>query len=121
MAEKKITKKEKYGMLRILAENEGNDMLVEFCDNEIASLDRKSSKVDEKKNEEHSAIIDSIRAVLSATPNLSCSEIMKAVNSADGSDYSLNKISAMLTKMGANGSGEVVKTMDKKTAKFSLV
>ena len=121
MAEKKITKKEKYGMLRILAENEGNDMLVEFCDNEIASLDRKSSKVDEKKNEEHSAIIDSIRAVLSATPNLSCSEIMKAVNSADGTDYSLNKISSMLTKMGEKGSGEVVKVMDKKTAKFSLV
>lgn len=44
MAVEKITKKQKYEMAIAMAEEKGNDMLVEFFTHEIELLDRKSSK-----------------------------------------------------------------------------
>lgn len=126
MAEKKLTKKEKYGMLLGMlngevVSNENKTILEEFIGNEVALLERKASKVDSKKNEEHEALMSSIKiALYNKGSKMTCSEIVKAVNTAEGADYSLNKISAMLTKMGEKGSGEVVKTMEKKVAYFTL-
>ena len=126
MAEKKLTKKDKYGMLLgvlngEMLSNENKTILEEFIGNEVALLERKASKVDSKKNEEHETLMGAIKVALyNKGDKMTCSEIVKAVNSAEGSDYSLNKISAMLTKMGEKGSGEVVKTMEKKVAYFTL-
>jgi hypothetical protein len=100
---------------------ENKTILEEFIGNEVALLERKASKVDSKKNEEHEALMSSIKiALYNKGGKMTCSEIVKAVNTAEGADYSLNKISAMLTKMGEKGSGEVVKTMEKKVAYFTL-
>lgn len=44
MAVEKITKKQKYEMAIAMAEEQGNNMLVEFFTHEIELLDRKSSK-----------------------------------------------------------------------------
>lgn len=130
MAEKKLTKKDKFELIKnfITPNEDGFDfdedtrvMLLEFIDNEVALLERKASKVDSKKNEEHEALMSSIKiALYNKGSKMTCSEIVKAVNTAEGADYSLNKISAMLTKMGEKGSGEVVKTMEKKVAYFTL-
>lgn len=126
MAEKKLTKKDKYSMLLgmlngEMISNENKTILEEFIGNEVALLERKASKVDSKKNEEHEALMSSIKiALYNKGSKMTCSEIVKAVNTAEGADYSLNKISAMLTKMGEKGSGEVVKTMEKKVAYFTL-
>lgn len=126
MAEKKLTKKDKYGMLLgilngEMVSNENKTILEDFIGNEVALLERKASKVDSKKNEEHEALMSSIKiALYNKGDKMTCSEIVKAVNTAEGADYSLNKISAMLTKMGEKGSGEVVKTMEKKVAYFTL-
>lgn len=126
MAEKKLTKKDKYGMLlgmlngEVVSE-ENKTILEEFIGNEVALLERKASKVDSKKNEEHEALMSSIKiALYNKGSKMTCSEIVKAVNTTEGADYSLNKISAMLTKMGEKGTNEVVKTMEKKVAYFSL-
>ena len=126
MAEKKLTKKDKYGMLlgvlngEIVSE-ENKTILEEFIGNEVALLERKASKVDSKKNEEHESLMSAIKiALYNKGDKMTCSEIVKAVNTAEGTEHSLNKISAMLTKMGEKGSGEVVKTMEKKVAYFTL-
>lgn len=125
MAEKKLTKKDKYGMLlgvlngEVLSE-ENKTILEEFIGNEVALLERKASKVDSKKNEEHESLMGAIKVVLHNTEKMTCTEIMKAINASEGTEYSLPKISAMLTKMGDKGTNEVVKTMEKKVAYFSL-
>lgn len=126
MAEKKLTKKDKYGMLlgvlngEIVSE-ENKTILEDFIGNEVALLERKASKVDSKKNEEHESLMSAIKiALYNKGDKMTCSEIVKAVNTAEGTEHSLNKISAMLTKMGEKGSGEVVKTMEKKVAYFTL-
>lgn len=119
MAEKKITKRQMFE--RIIAKNEGDTEIVEFCKAQIELLDRKASKVDTKKTAEHEAICGVIKSVLyKAGKPQTCSEIMKAVNAETGEEYTLPKISAMLSKMGDKGTGEVVKTSEKKVSYFAL-
>ena len=118
MADKKITQKELYE--RIKAHMSTDNEVVDFCDKKIAQLNSKTSKADEKKSAEQNEIMESIKYVLSVKGGLSCTEIMKEVNATDGTDYSLNKISSMLRKLGSEGTNEVVKVMDKKVARFSL-
>ena len=124
--EKKLTKKDKYGMLLgvlngEMVSEENKTILEDFIGNEVALLERKASKVDSKKTEEHESLMSAIKiALYNKGDKMTCSEIVKAVNTAEGTEHSLNKISAMLTKMGEKGSGEVVKTMEKKVAYFTL-
>ena len=69
----KITKKEMFAMIRETIETgympEGltDEMVIEFCDNEIAALDRKAVKAKEnaaKKRAENSELTDRVFAVL---------------------------------------------------------
>ena len=124
MAEKKITKREKFEMAVKMAEREGNDMLVEFFNHEIELLANKSGKTSAKKNEEQEEFMDIIRDVLSEAPNpMQCGAIAKdgrvaEFKWADGKETSPQRVSAMLTKMVA--AGDVVKVTDKKVTYFSL-
>ena len=114
----KITKKQKFEMLRALVED--NDMLVEFIDHEIELLERKSSKVDTKKSAEHEKIMGYIKSVLyEAGAAMKCGDITQRVNAKYGTDYQSQKISAMLKKM-VDESGEVVKSTEKKETFFAL-
>ena len=114
----KITKKQKFEMLRALVED--NKMLTEFIDHEIELLDRKSSKVDTKKSAEHEEIMGYIKSVLyEANAAMKCGDITKAVNTKYGTDFQSQKISAMLKKM-VDTTCEVVKTTEKKETFFAL-
>ena len=124
MAEKKITKREKFEM--VLKYVEGNEMLTEFVNHEIELLANKSGKSSEKKNEEHEAFFEVIRDVLCTATDvrgMRCGELAKAngiadFKWADGKETSSQRVSAMLKKMVENG--DVVKTVDKKETYFRL-
>ena len=113
------TTREMYEIIK--SKNAEDTLIVEFCDKQIELLDRKSSKVDSKKVEEHDAIIGIIKTVLyNSDKPMTCSEIMKAVNASANTEYSLPKISAMLVKMGEKGTHGVDKFTEKKVTYFRL-
>lgn len=122
MAEKKMTKREKFELL--LTKVEGDEMLTEFINHEIELLSAKASKGNAKKSAEQEAFIDLIRDVLSEAPNpMQCGAIAKDARLLgfawkDGNATSPQRVSAMLKKMVE--SGDVVKTVDKKTSYFAL-
>ena len=126
MAEKKITKREKYEMAVAMAEREGNEMLVEFFNHEIELLAKKSSNGSAKKNDEQEAFMDIVRDVLVEGTNvlgMQCGASAKDSRVAefvwaDGKETSPQRVSAMLKKMV--DSGDVVKTTDKKVTYFRL-
>ena len=123
MAEKKITKREKFEMAVKMAEREGNDMLVEFFNHEIELLANKSGKTSAKKTEEQEAFMEIIRDVLSENASMQCGAIAKdsriaEFKWADGKETSPQRVSAMLKKM--KDCGDVVTVTDKKVTYFSL-
>lgn len=117
MAEiKKLTKKEKYGM--VLDYIKDNEMLVEFINNEIELLNKKSSRTAPTKtqieNEKiKSVIVDTLKA-------LDRPVVITELQSANEelATYSNQKISALLTQLvNAN---IVTREIDKKKAYFSI-
>ena len=127
----KYTQKQMFEAVIALAEGKQTEIpmseIVGFAEKKIEQLAAKVSKVDSKKVAEHTALMDSIKVALyTAGKPISATEIMKAVNTANEADYSLPKITAILRKMlpadekNPNGTGEVVRIQDKKTALFAL-
>ena len=127
MADKKITKREKYEMAVEMAEAQGNTMLVEFFNHEIELLAKKSSGGSAKKNEEQELFFEVIRDVLSENTNalgMQCGAIAKDERAAsfewkDGKATSSQRVSAILKKMVDKG--DVAKATDKKDTLFYLV
>ena len=104
-----------------------NPNVVAMCEKKLAQLDSKSSKTDTKKSTEQRAVMDMIVAVLcNADKPMKCGDIVKAINAENGTEYSSSKINAMLRKMlpptekNPDGTGEVVRTEEKKDVFFSL-
>ena len=126
MADKKITKREKFEMAVKMAEVQGNDMLVEFFTHEIELLAKKSSGGSAKKNEEQEQFFEVIRDILAENTNalgMQCGAIAKDERAAsfewkDGKETSPQRVSAMLSKLVA--CGDVVKVTDKKVTYFRL-
>ena len=124
MAEKKITKREKFEMLLALVE--GNEMLTDFVNHEIELLTNKSSKGSAKKDEEQEAFFEIIRDILVESSNvlgMQCGAIARderalAFAWKDGNPTSPQRVSAMLKKLVDKG--DVVKTTDKKVTYFRL-
>lgn len=124
MAEKKITKREKYEML--LGMVEGNDMLTEFINHEIELLSKKSSGGSAKKDEEQEAFFEVIRDILAEcgdVKGMQCGAIAKDERAAsfewkDGKETSSQRVSAMLKKLVDKG--DVIKVTDKKVTYFRL-
>lgn len=124
MAEKKITKREKFEML--LKEVEGNEMLTEFINHEIELLTKKSGSTSAKRDEEVDKFLDLIRDVLAECSNalgMQCGAVAKdsriaEFEWADKKETSSQRVSAMLKKLV--DCGDVVKTVDKKVTYFRL-
>ena len=113
--EKKMTKKEMFALIK--AEVKDNAEMVAFLDHEIELLEKKRGSADSKKNAEHIAIMEVIKATLFATQKpMTVSELMKA--NVELGVLSNQKVSAMLKKLV--DSGEVVKAIEKKVSYFSL-
>ena len=118
MADKKTTKREHFSNIQDFLIESGKIEWAGVMAHEIELLDRKSSTGNTKKNEEHETIKAQILDVI--VGSMTCTEITKAVNGANGTDYTSNKVSAMLKKM-VEDDKTVTKIMDKKTALFSAV
>ena len=126
MAEKKMTKREKYEMAVKMAEREGNDMLVDFFKHEIELIANKSGKTSAKRDEEVDKFLDLIRDVLAESNEvlgMQCGVIAKderiaTFEWADKKETSPQRVSAMLKKLV--DCGDVIKTIDKKVTYFRL-
>ena len=119
--EKKMTKREKFEMLKALVAD--NDMLVEFIDHEIELLDNKKSKGNAKANEKIANEIELVYdALVSVGRAVSVSELIAETDLSalknDSGMVSPQKISAMFKKLKEQG--RVVSYVDKKKTYFRV-
>lgn len=95
----KTTKRDNYSAIRAILEELHKDELINFVNHEIELLDKKNSAKSSKPTKaqiENAGIKDAILEVLTmADKPMTATEVMKSL---DG-DYSLNKVSALLTQM----------------------
>ena len=119
--EKKVTKREKFEMLKALVKD--NAMLVEFIDHEIELLDNKKSKGNAKANEKMEQAVELVYSALVLVDKaVTASELiaqtdLTALENESGV-VSTQKISAMLKKLV--DSGRVEKLVDKKKTYFRI-
>lgn len=111
----KMTQKDYFNEIIALAQENGRDDLVKFCEDRIEKLSRKStSKKPTKTQVENEGIKDTIVEVLG--------EIAPATATMIATDPRVNvsnqKVTALLRQLIENG--DVVKTVDKGKSLFSL-
>ena len=128
MPNEKMTKKQKYEILRSLIDNycsaaSDYDLAIEFIDHEIELNDRKRSSSKPTKEQVYAeSLMLVIRDVLDHPMRVSEIAELPDVHDcvdADGKAPSANRINAILKKMIVNG--EVERTEVKKVAYFNLV
>ena len=114
---KKITKRDMYEAIKGLADsgalhmqdfNDGiNDAAVaEFCEKEIALLDKKAAKAKEtaaKKKADGDELTDAVRAVLSPDEFQSIADVAAQI---EGEDVTVSKVTYRLTQLVKNGEAE---------------
>lgn len=116
--EKKLTKKEKFAMLKEIVVDMGNDMLVEFIDNEISLLEKKSSKSTQTKTQvENENIKDKIvEVLLELDKSVTITELQGA--NEEMATYSNQKLSALLKQLVEEN--RVIRIPDKKKTYFTV-
>lgn len=120
--EKKVTKREKFEMLKALVAD--NAMLVEFIDHEIELLDKKKSNGNAKANEKMEYAVELVyNALASVNKSVTVSELIAETDLSalvnESGVVSTQKVSALLKKLV--DSGKVAKSTDKKKTYFSVV
>ena len=114
----KITKKEMFTMIMAVEGVASNQAMVDFINHEIELLDKKASNKKATKTQEANVGIKStILAVLEGGKSMTVTEMQGA--SAELGELSNQKVSALVRQLVE--SGEVIKTIDKKVSRFSLV
>lgn len=119
MNEKRVTKREKFEMLKELVERveiENADMLLEFIAKETAALEKKSG-AKSKTQIANEAVIEEIFDALARVGRPVTISELQASDEAMGA-LSNQKISALMKKL--KDAGRVVRTDDKKKAYFSI-
>ena len=117
---KKITKREKFEMLKAIAEVQKNPMLMEFIDHELELLAKKNSSEKKPTAQQvaNEGIKQTILNVLAENGGLmTITDIQKA--SADLSDLSNQKLSALVRQL--KDAELVEKVEDKRKAYFKAV
>lgn len=117
--EKKMTKKDYFTMLLNVKEVKENAELEEFVKHELELLKKKSGskRQTETQKANERLLKDVIMALSTCEKAVTVSELMKH-EMFKNTDYSNQKLSAMLKKLVDNGT--VVKTVEKKKSYFSL-
>ena len=117
----KVTKRERFAQLRAIVLD--NEELVAFIDHEIELLNKKnSSKGETKAQIENKAIKSNILGVI-GTQSMTIGQITKAYNEQYETEFSSNKISALVSQMRddkSNGTGEIKRTEVKGVAYFTI-
>ena len=115
--EKKLTKREKFEMLKALVKD--NAMLVEFIDHEIELLDNKKSNGNKKANEKMATEVELVyNALVEVGKPVTASELIAAKGLTELANesgvVSTQKVSAMFKKLKEQGRAETF-TAKKKT------
>lgn len=113
---KRVTKKDRLGELKLIAEEVGRLDLAEFCEAEIKKLANR--KVTQTKNQkENEEIMGTILEVLNGLENpVTVTELIASDERLSG--FTNQKISALMKKLLE--AKEVVKTVEKKKSYFSI-
>ena len=114
---KKITKREKFEMLKAIAEVQANPILSEFIERELELLTKKNSA--EKKPTAQQAENEAIKETIleNLTSRMTISEMQKSI--PDLAEYSNQKISALMRQLILEGL--VKKVEDKRKSYFFKV
>lgn len=114
--EKKMTKKEMFNLIANAMKE--NDDVVAFCKHEIKLLEKKASKSSQTKTQkENEVLMEKILEALETVGRpITITELQTEV--AEMSEYSNQKLSALLKKL--KDCGKVKKTVDKKKSYFSI-
>ena len=117
MNEKRVTKKDLFGELRVLAEGADRTDLVEFCDKEIERLSNRKA-TPSKNQEENERVMDVIVEVLGNVEDaVTVTDLMKADERLAG--YTNQRISALMRKL--IDAQKVEKVVEKKKSYFKLI
>ena len=119
MTNKKVTKREKFEMLKAMAEVQSNPMLMEFIDHELELLAKKNAS--EKKPTAQQVANEGLKAVIVDVLKengglMTITDIQKA--SAELAELSNQRISALVRQMIGV---EVERVEDKRKAYFKAV
>ena len=119
--EKKVTKREKFEMLKALVAD--NAMLVEFIDHEIELLDKKKSNGNAKANEKMATEVELVyNALVSVGRAVTASELIAETDLSalanESGVVSPQKVSAMFKKLKEQG--KVDSYTDKKKTYFKV-
>ena len=119
MTNKKVTKREKFEMLKAMAEVQSNPMLMEFIDHELELLAKKNAS--EKKPTAQQTANEGIKTAIvegMETNRLyTVTEIIKSI--PECADMTNQRVSALLRQLVEGGA--VKRTEDKRKAYFSKV
>lgn len=100
----KLTKKDKFNMLLELSQVQENDMLVEFIDNEIELLSRKSGSKSMTKEQKENVVYKEIILEILQDTDLESAMSISAIQNKNESlkDFSNQKMSALLKQLVDN-------------------
>ena len=99
MADKKITKKDNFNAIIEIATELGRQDLVDFCKHEIELLDKKKSK-ETKSQKENSALMEKLLTdLVKIGKAVTISEFLKMSETVQTEGLSMQKISALFSKM----------------------
>lgn len=121
MTEKKVTKREKFGMLLAMDEIKSNAMLKEFIEHEIELLENKNgSKKQTKTQKDNEGIKELIVNEFNANPNklYTIGDMHKAIQSNCEIELSNQRVSALMRQLRLDGVVERIE--DKRKAYFKL-
>ena len=111
-----MTKKEMFVEIVNLAKENGRDDIVEFCNHEVELLSKKRSDNSKAKAEADARAEKVFFALSEMDKPVTITELLKLTSDEEVAGYSNQRVSALIRKLG----DRVVKTMDKKTAYFSI-
>ena len=120
MTNKKITKREKFEMLKAMAEVQANPMLMEFIDHELELLAKKnaSEKKPTAQQVANEGLKEVILNVLAENGGLmTITDIQKSCEEL--AELSNQKVSALVRQMKEDG--KVIKVEDKRKSYFQAV
>lgn len=111
-----MTKKEMFVEIANLAVENGRNDIVEFCNHEVELLSKKRSDNSKAKAEADARAEKVFLALSEMDKPVTITELLKLTSDEEVASYSNQRVSALIRKLG----DRVVKTMDKKTAYFSI-
>lgn len=116
----KVTKKDRFMEIIEIATKLGREDLIDFCNHEIALLDRKASKSGESKSKKENAeLMNALYEELAEIGKaVTISEFMKLSTVVEEKELSNQKVSSLFTKMKGE---KVDRTVIKGKAYYSAI